>query len=204
MPLYSQAALHGLLADVADTLSDLHCLHTLIASVERPPPPHSSNRPKVARTVEAYASGLANILTAFSTDLLQLEGQLATQQQRHAHDAQNISGIARAQTTLVSLLLNKLAGWRGQLSYLRQLHQLALPAHAQSTKSVTAPAQTENWLVSVRILSVLYNALAGVLFPELMPSLLDLFLRTVRPYFRQGEEVPLFMNFLKFYAVWSS
>ena len=58
--------------------------------------------------------------------------------------------------------------------------------------------------MSVRILSVLYNALAGVLFPELMPSLLDLFLRTVRPYFRQGEEVPLFMNFLKFYAFWSS
>jgi hypothetical protein len=42
------------------------------------------------------------------------------------------------------------------------------------------------WLAAVRIISVLYSALVGALFPELLPCLLDLFLRSVRPYFRQG------------------
>ncbi len=43
-----------------------------------------------------------------------------------------------------------------------------------------------NWLAAVRIISVLYSALVGALFPELLPCLLDLFLRSVRPYFRLG------------------
>jgi hypothetical protein len=47
-----------------------------------------------------------------------------------------------------------------------------------------------NWLAAVRIISVLYSALVGALFPELLPCLLDLFLRSVRPYFRRGSLFP--------------
>jgi hypothetical protein len=52
-----------------------------------------------------------------------------------------------------------------------------------------------NWLAAVRIISVLYSALVGALFPELLPCLLDLFLRSVRPYFRKGVSF-LFCIFL--------
>ncbi len=53
-----------------------------------------------------------------------------------------------------------------------------------------------NWLAAVRIISVLYSALVGALFPELLPCLLDLFLRSVRPYFRQGVFFVLLSLFL--------
>jgi activator of HSP90 ATPase len=168
---------------------------------------------------------------------------------RHAQK----SSASSASITLVSLTVSELAGWRRRLSYLRQLHQLAVgssctahaqnenftahaqnnstmhaqnisAAHAQKSNSTlhaqnnsaahaqknnstahaqnnsTAHVQSEsaqmphnnlssNWLTSVRILSVLYNALVGALFPDLMPALLDLFLRSSRPYFRQGERM---------------
>jgi hypothetical protein len=61
-----------------------------------------------------------------------------------------------------------------------------------------------NWLAAVRIISVLYSALVGALFPELLPCLLDLFLRSVRPYFRQGVFFVFGFNYscpLSIYAV---
>ncbi len=67
-----------------------------------------------AHTVEAYASGLANVLSVFSADLLRMEEELAAQRTITA--------------TLASLLLSEeLAGWRRRLSYLHQLHLLAVP-----------------------------------------------------------------------------
>ena len=120
--------------------------------------------PKLAHTVEAYACGLANILSVFSADLLRMEEELTAQ---------------KTIFTLSSLLLSdELTGWRRRLSYLHQLHLLAVPD--------TTPVPP-NWLAAVRIISVLYSALVGALFPELLTCLMDLFLRSVRPYFRQGS-----------------
>ncbi len=76
-------------------------------AVERGPPTR-------AHTVEAYASGLANFLSVFSADLLRMEEELAAQR--------------TTTCTLASLLLSEeLAGWRRRLSYLHQLHLLAVP-----------------------------------------------------------------------------
>ncbi len=79
-----------------------------VNAVERGPPTR-------AHTVEAYASGLANFLSVFSADLLRMEEELAAQRQTTT-------------CTLASLLLSdELAGWRRRLSYLHQLHLLAVP-----------------------------------------------------------------------------
>ncbi len=83
-------------------------VQAFVNSVERGPPTR-------AHTVEAYASGLANFLSVFSADLLRMEEELAAQRRTTT-------------CTLASLLLSdELAGWRRRLSYLHQLHLLAVP-----------------------------------------------------------------------------
>ena len=177
MLIFSAGALGGILTDIATTLGHLHNLHTFVAAVEKGPRP---NRPPPSRTAEAYAGGIANILAVFSEYLLQLEEQLAAQQ--------------TTTCTLIGLLLaNEMAAWRRQFSYLHQLHQLAVLPGGETTD---AP----NWLAAVRILSVLYSALVGALFPDLLTWLLDLFLRSVRPYFRQ--ENPLELLKITAFRIW--
>jgi hypothetical protein len=163
-------ALRGLLSDLAETMGHIHSLQSFVTSVLRGPV--AGGQP-VARTLEAYASGLLNVLAVFSADLLELEEQVA--------------GQATTATLLGLLFSKELVEWRRRLSYLSQLHQLAVPCYTDDT------AAAPNWFAAVRLLSVLYNALTGVLFPELMPCLLDLLLRSFRPYFRKIGSLVLFV-----------
>ena len=110
-----------------------------------------------ARTVEGYTSALDNYLRDFSHFLFALEEKVV------------------GQDTFISLLgiLAKLRPKFSALAHLKTVHSAAVNHFATST----------NWMRAIRLLSVLYNALVSTSSKELLPTYLELFLRTIRPYF---------------------
>ena len=110
-----------------------------------------------ARTVEGYTSGLDNYLYEFSNFLFTLEEEVASQ------------------NTYISLLgvLTKLRPRFSALAHLKTVHSAAVQHFAASS----------NWMRAIRLLSVLYNTLVSISSKELLPTYLELFLRTIRPYF---------------------
>ena len=110
-----------------------------------------------ARTVEGYTSALDNYLRDFSHFLFALEEEVA------------------GQDTFISLLgvLAKLRPRSSAIAHLQTVHSAAINHFATST----------NWMRAIRLLSVLYNALVSTSSKEVLPTYLELFLRTIRPYF---------------------
>jgi len=110
-----------------------------------------------ARTVEGYTSALDNYLHDFSQFLFALEEEVA------------------GQDTFISLLgvLAKLRPRFSALAHLKTVHNAAVKHFATST----------NWMRAIRLLSVLYNTLVSTSSKELLPTYLELFLRTIKPYF---------------------
>eukprot|EP00092_Neocalanus_flemingeri_P037301 GFUD01040623.1.p1 GENE.GFUD01040623.1~~GFUD01040623.1.p1 ORF type:complete len:962 (+),score=214.69 GFUD01040623.1:57-2942(+) len=111
----------------------------------------------IPKTFEAYGSGLNIFFEAFSCALLKVESEVIKQKDTH---------------TILSVL-DSLKTWFKMIHQFRTLHIFA-------TKGFDA---NENWLRSIKLLSVLYNALLRNIVPGLMPFLLDTFLRSIEPYF---------------------
>lgn len=111
----------------------------------------------VPNTVEAYASGLNNFLHAFSSELVRIEGTVHRQEET---------------VTLVSVL-DSLRPWFTKIRTMFLIHRAAVDGFAENP----------NWYRSVKLLSVLYNSLFQVVLPDFLPLLMELFLKSVQPYF---------------------
>lgn len=111
----------------------------------------------VPNTVEAYASGLNNFLHAFSSELVRVEGTVHQQEET---------------VTLVSVL-DRLSPWFTKIRTMFLIHRTA----------VSGFDDNPNWYKSVKLLSVLYNALFQIVLPDFLPFLMELFLKSVQPYF---------------------
>ena len=109
------------------------------------------------RTFEAYRSGLNIFLETFSCDLYKVEHQVLQQEDTH---------------TILSIL-DTLKPWFSMIRQFKSLHVFAVEGYEEN----------ENWYRSIKLLSVLYNALLRNIVPGFMPFLLDTFLRSIEPYF---------------------
>ena len=118
----------------------------------------SENHPIPPRTLEAYCSGLRAFLLSLSSFLFTVEQEVVKQEGSEG------------------TLLATLARLRPWLSKLTQVAAV----HATATKDWE---RCDNWESSVRLLSVLYNAVTTCSSPVLLPVFLDLLLRSLRPYF---------------------
>ena len=112
------------------------------------------NKPK---TFEAYVSGMGIFLEAFSCALFTVESKVRKQEDIH---------------TILSVL-DILRPWFKMINQFKALHVFA----------VTGFEENVNWYRTIKLLSVLYNGLFRNINPELMPFLLDTFLRSIEPYF---------------------
>jgi len=114
---------------------------------------HGLNIPK---TVEAYKSGIQIFLENFSKHLFNIENEVFKQNSIH---------------TILSVM-DKLKIWLKSIEELTTIHEYAIKDFSIN----------ENWYSTVKLLSVLYNALLTNK-SHLMPFLLDTFLRCMEPYF---------------------
>jgi len=110
----------------------------------------------IPKTLEAYRSGVDVFLEAFWCQLYKVEKDVLKQDESY---------------TILSVL-DTLKPWFVKIQKFKSVHMLATGGFAKN----------ENWFISIKVLSVLYNALLSNTLPGLMPFLLDIFLRSLEPY----------------------
>jgi len=110
----------------------------------------------IPKTLEAYRSGVDVFLEAFWCQLYRVEQDVLKQDDTY---------------TILSVL-DTLKPWFIKIQKFKSVHKLATGGFVKN----------ENWFISVKVLSVLYNALLSNILPGLMPFLLDIFLRSLEPY----------------------
>ena len=110
-----------------------------------------------SRTVEAYTSALGQYLQDFSNFLFALEEEVVLQD------------------GFLSLLgvLARLRPRMSSLVHLETVHKSAIKHFSSST----------NWMRAIRLLSVLYNTLISTSRKEHLSTILEIFLRSIKPYF---------------------
>ena len=111
----------------------------------------------IPKTFEAYRSGVDVFLEAFWCQLYRVEQDVLKQDD----------------TCTILSVLDTLKPWFIKIHKFKSVHMLATGGFANN----------ENWYISIKVLSVLYNALLSNILPGLMPFLLDIFLRSIEPYF---------------------
>jgi len=115
------------------------------------------NEEIIPKTFEAYRSGVNIFLETFWCQLYKVEQDVLKQE--------NIC-------TILSVL-DTLKPWFIKINKFKSVHSLATEGFASN----------ENWYKAIKVLSVLYNSLLSNILPDLMPFLLDTFLRSLEPYF---------------------
>jgi len=110
----------------------------------------------IPKTLEAYRSGVDVFLEAFWCQLYKVEQDVLKQDESY---------------TILSVL-DTLKPWFVKIQKFKSVHVLATGGFDKN----------ENWFISIKVLSVLYNALLSNTLPGLMPFLLDIFLRSLEPY----------------------
>ena len=112
--------------------------------------------PHVPKTFEAYGESVSLILEAFSYQVLKIETTVKKQEE----------------TKTVIDVLESLQPWFKIIDRFRSLHD----------KATSDFKTNQNWLKSVKLLSVLYNGISSNHLPQLHPYIVDTFLRSFRPY----------------------
>ena len=107
-------------------------------------------------TVEAYSESVSIVLEAFTFEVFKVE-----------------SSVKKQETTVtLTDVLDSLRSWFNKIHAFKSLHDRATAGWRTS----------DNWVVSIRLLSVLYNSLATNHLTGLQPFIVDTFLRSFRPY----------------------
>jgi len=146
-------AIKSLLTEVSSVLGYIYALHGFIHKIA------ASSPDSVPHTVEAYTSGLNHGFQQFSRFLLDLEMEVSSQEETF--------------TTL--MLLDKLRQWFMKMKGLVSVHNMA-------TRDYFDLGVEENCYKSMRILSVLYNAVIAAIYPDMIDLVMDIFLMSLKPY----------------------
>lgn len=110
----------------------------------------------ITRTFEAYGESVSLILEAFSYQVLKIETIVKKQEE----------------TKTMIDVIESLQPWFKMIDSFKRLHD----------KASSEWKTNQNWLKSVKLLSVLYNGISSNHLPRLHPYIVDTFLRTFRPY----------------------
>ena len=112
--------------------------------------------PDLPRTFESYTESLNIFLDSFSNELFEVETELMKQDD----------------TMTMMSVLDSLNPWFKMVQSFYKLHGEATSHWKQS----------ENWLKSIRLLSVVFNHISTNHLSSIHPFILDTFLRSIQPY----------------------